>query len=211
MDTTGPPQGKPRRRGANRLIKPAIFLAALLPFAFLAWDAAKGDLGANPIEEVEHRTGRWALYFLLITLAVSPIRRLGGWNAVIRLRRMLGLFAFFYATLHVSAFIGLDMFFDWGDIVADVIERPWITIGMLSWLLLVPLAITSTKGWIRRLGGRRWNLLHRLAYVAASGGTIHYYLAVKQDVSRPVLFGAILVLLLGVRIAWRFADAMKAR
>lgn len=182
-----------------------------MPLALLVRDATFGRLGANPIEAIEMRTGWWTLTFLFITLAVTPVRRLTGWNRIIKLRRMLGLFAFFYGTLHVSAFIGLDFFFDWGLIIAEIVERPWITVGMASWLLLVPLAVTSTKGWVRRLGGRRWAMLHRLVYVAAAGGTLHFYWAVKQDTSQPLLYAAILAVLLGLRLAWRVAGAVKSR
>lgn len=213
-------QPRPRRRDVVRVLKPLVFAIALLPALLLAWNFADSfrlgvpaypfeSLGANPIEALEQRTGRWALIFLFITLGITPLRRLTGWNAAIRFRRMLGLFGFLYATLHVSAFIGIDMFFDWRDIVSEVIERPWITIGMASWLLLLPLALTSTKGWIRRLGGRRWNRLHRLIYVAAAGGTLHFYMAVKQDTSDPIFFAAILALLLGARLWWRVSGPMK--
>lgn len=218
--TPAAPGPRPRRRDPVRVLKPLVFVVALLPALFLAWSFADefrlgvppyplDPLGANPIEALEQRTGRWALIFLFITLAITPLRRLTRWNAAVRFRRMLGLFGFFYATLHVSAFIAIDMFFDWSDIVSEVIERPWITIGMASWLLLVPLAITSTKGWIRRLGGRRWSRLHRLVYVAAAGGTLHFYLAVKQDTTDPIKFAVILALLFGARLWWRAAGAMK--
>ena len=193
------------------VLRPVVFLAALIPAVLLVWDASTDGLGANPIEDIEMRTGWWTLVFLFITLSVTPLRRVTGWNRLIKLRRMLGLFAFFYATLHVTAFVGLDMFFDWGFIIAEVIERPWITIGMASWLLLIPLAVTSTKGWVRRLGGRRWARLHRLIYVVAAGGTLHFYWAVKQDTSQPLLFAAILAALLGARLWWRVTDGMKAR
>lgn len=168
------------------------------------WQAVNDGLGANPIEAIELRTGRWALRFIIITLAVTPLRRLTGWNELIKYRRMLGLFAFFYATLHLSAFIGLDMFFDVSDIVEDIVKHPYITIGMATWLLLLPLAITSTKGWVRRLGGRRWNKLHRLIYVAAITGTIHYLWAVKKDTFLPLVYLGIIAALLAWRVwAWR--------
>jgi sulfoxide reductase heme-binding subunit YedZ len=174
-----------------RLVKPIVFAASLIPLAYLAWMAAANDLGANPIEKIEDFFGKWALRFLMFTLAVTPARRLFGWNALVRYRRMLGLFAFFYACLHVSSYIGLDMYFDVGDIVDDVIDRLWITIGMATFLMLVALAVTSTKGWIRRLGGARWNRLHQLTYVVAVTGSIHYLLSVKKDIEEPLLFGAI--------------------
>jgi sulfoxide reductase heme-binding subunit YedZ len=174
-----------------RVVKPIVFVASLAPLAYLAWMAAANDLGANPIEKIEDHFGKWALRFLMITLAVTPVRRLFGWNALVRYRRMLGLFAFFYACLHVSSYIGLDMYFDVGDIVDDVVDRLWITIGMATFLMMVALAVTSTKGWIRRLGGARWNRLHQLTYVAAVSGSIHYLLSVKKDIEEPLLFGSI--------------------
>lgn len=180
-------------------IKPVVFASALLPLAILVYEGFNDGLGANPIEEVELRTGRWALRFIAITLAVTPLRRITGWNEVIKYRRMLGLFAFFYATLHLLAFVGLDMFFDVGDIVEDIVKHPYITIGMATWLMLLPLAITSTKGWVRRLGGKRWNMLHRLIYVAAITGTIHYLWAVKKDTFLPFVYLGIIASLL----AWR--------
>ena len=176
----------------------------------LIWEAFTDSLGANPIEEIELRTGRWALRFIAITLAVTPLRRLTGWNEAIRYRRMLGLFAFFYATLHLSAFIGLDMFFDVSDIVEDIVKHPYITIGMATWLLLLPLAITSTKGWIRRLGGKRWNRLHQLIYVAAITGTVHYLWAVKKDTFLPLVYLTIMALLLGWRL-WDWLARRKVR
>lgn len=194
----------PERR---RVIKSAVFLVCLLPLAILARDAFTGGLGANPIEEVELRTGRWALRFLAGALAVTPLRRISGWNELIRFRRMLGLFAFFYATVHLSAYVGLDMFFDWGDIVEDVVKHPYVTIGLATWLLLLPLAITSTNGWVRRLGGKRWARLHRLVYVAAITGTIHYLWAVKKDTYLPLVYLTVFVLLLG----WRVVAAARKR
>jgi methionine sulfoxide reductase heme-binding subunit len=191
----------------RRVIKSAVFLACLVPLAILARDAFTGGLGANPIEEVELRTGRWALRFLAAALAVTPLRRISGWNELIRYRRMLGLFAFFYATVHLSAYVGLDMFFDWGDIVEDVVKHPYVTIGLATWLLLLPLAITSTNGWVRRLGGKRWARLHRLVYVAAITGTIHYLWAVKKDTYLPLVYLTVFVLLLG----WRVVAAARRR
>ncbi|HVE79166.1 MAG TPA: protein-methionine-sulfoxide reductase heme-binding subunit MsrQ [Gemmatimonadaceae bacterium] len=187
----------------TRLVKPALWALLLVPLAGLAWSAYAGTLGANPIEKVEDVTGRWALRILLLSLAVTPLRRLTGWNALIRYRRLIGLFAFFYAVMHLSAYVGLDMFFDVGDIVEDVTDRLWITIGMATFLTLVPVAVTSTSGWIRRLGGARWNRLHRLTYVAAVLGVIHYSLAVKKDVTQPLLLAAVLAVLLGARWRWR--------
>lgn len=194
----------------SNVIRPIVFLAALVPLGLLVWEAFTDNLGANPIEEIELRTGRWALRFIAITLAVTPLRRLTGWNEAIKYRRMLGLFAFFYATLHLSAFIGLDMFFDVSDIVEDIVKHPYITIGMATWLLLLPLAITSTKGWVRRLGGKRWNRLHQLIYVAAITGTIHYLWAVKKDTFLPLVYLTIMGALLGWRL-WDWLARRKTR
>lgn len=192
---------------ARRVLKPLVFLLALVPLPLVAWQALRN---ANPIQAAEIGTGVWALRFVALTLLITPLRRLSGWNELIRYRRMLGLFAFFYATVHLSIYIGLDMFFAVGDIAADVVKRPWITIGMATWLLLVPLALTSTSGMIRRLGGRRWRMLHRLVYLVAVGGTLHYLLAVKKDIRLPVIYGIIFAALLGYRL-WMRMGPMAAR
>lgn len=206
----------PRRaRAIERFAKPAIWILCLLPALLLGWNlwlAVEGrpnSLGAEPVEKLQQETGEWALRFLALALAVTPARRLLGWSWALRYRRMLGLFAFFYAALHLANFIGLDHFFALGDIAEDIFERPWITIGMVSFLLLVPLAITSTKGWIRRLGGRRWNRLHQLVYLAAAGGTLHFLLAVKKDLREPFIYAALFAALLGVRLWWRVADRRR--
>lgn len=183
----------------RRALKPAVFLLCLLPFLLLLFDALTDGLGAEPVEAITHRTGRWGLRFLLITLAVTPFRRVTGFNRIIRYRRMLGLFAFFYATMHFLTYIVLDQFFGFAYIVEDIAERPYITVGFASWLLLIPLAITSTDAWIRRLG-KRWARLHRLVYVAALGGVLHFLWLVKADLRRPILYGTILVVLLGLRL-----------
>lgn len=194
---------------ARRAGKPLVFLICLIPLGLIAYDAATGGLGANPIEALELRTGRWALRLLAVTLAVTPLRRISGWNELIRYRRMLGLFAFFYATLHLATYFGLDMFFDLGDIVEDVVEHPYVTIGLLTWLLLLPLAITSTRGWVRRLGGKRWAMLHRLIYVAAITGTVHYLWAVKKDTYLPLVYLTIFAVLLGWRL-WVLLEKRRA-
>lgn len=183
----------------RRALQPAVFVLCAAPFLLLLWDAARGDLGANPVEAITHRTGRWGLRFLLITLAVTPVRLLTGWNALIRHRRMLGLYAFFYVTLHFLTYIVLDQFFGFAYIIEDIAERPYITVGFTSWLLLVPLALTSTDASIRRLG-KRWGKLHRLVYVAAAGGVFHFLWLVKADLRRPVLYGSVLVVLLTLRL-----------
>ena len=185
-----------RRRLAG---KAALCAIALVPLAWLIGAACRGDLGANPIEKITHVTGDWALRFLLFALAVTPLRRVLGWNWLIGYRRMLGLFAFFYALLHLATFTVLDHFFDWQEIVADVYKRPYVTAGMTSFLCLLPLAITSTRGWIRRLG-RRWTTLHRLAYAAAVAAALHYWWLVKADVRAPFRYVGVVAVLLLVRL-----------
>jgi sulfoxide reductase heme-binding subunit YedZ len=191
-------------------LRPLTFGLCLLPLGFIASAAFTGGLGANPIEELELRTGRWALRFLAITLSVTPLRRISGWNELIRYRRMLGLFAFFYATVHLATYIGLDMFFDFGDIIEDIVEHPYVTVGMATWLLLLPLAITSTRGWVRRLGGKRWARLHRLIYVAAITGTVHYLWAVKKDTYLPLVYLTVFLVLVGWRVATWMARRRRA-
>ena len=183
-----------------RWLKPIVFLACLVPLARLGWKGYTGNLGANPIEVITHSTGDWTLSFLLVTLSVTPLRKLTGQLWLIRFRRMFGLFAFFYVTLHFLTYIWLDKFFDVHEMFADVAKRKFITVGFTAFMLLIPLAITSTSGWIRRLGGRRWIRLHRLIYLTAIAGVIHYYWLVKADVRKPLQYGAILSLLLGYRL-----------
>ncbi|HEX9880232.1 MAG TPA: protein-methionine-sulfoxide reductase heme-binding subunit MsrQ [Candidatus Binatia bacterium] len=182
-------------------IKIPVFVACLYPLIRLAWLAAYDNLGANPIEFITRSTGTWTLVFLTLTLAVTPLRRLSGYQAAIRFRRMLGLFAFFYASLHLVTYIWLDQFFALMDMAADVMKRPFITVGFFSFLLLVPLALTSTSGMIRRLGGRRWLWLHRLVYVASLGGVVHFLWLVKADIREPLIYGSIVALLLAFRVA----------
>ncbi|MGC2856523.1 sulfite oxidase heme-binding subunit YedZ [Novispirillum sp. DQ9] len=183
-----------------RWLKPAVFAAALLPLAWLAWRAGSGGLGANPIEATTRFLGDWALNMLLVALAVSPLRRLTGRAEIARLRRMLGLFAFFYAALHVLSYVGLDQFFAWGEIWKDVVKRRYITAGMVALLILLALAATSPKRAVRALGGRAWKRLHALVYVAAPLAVLHYFWMVKADVTRPLLYAAILAVLLGERV-----------
>jgi sulfoxide reductase heme-binding subunit YedZ len=186
-----------------RWLKIVIFFACLGPFYSLVWKAYSGGLGANPIEFVTHWTGDWTLIFLCITLAITPLRMLSKQYWLIRLRRMLGLFAFFYGVLHFTTYIWLDKFFDVHEMIKDVAKRPFITAGFTAFVLLIPLAITSTSGWIRRLGGKRWNLLHRLIYVSAVAGVIHYIWLVKADLTKPLRYAAIVGVLLGYRVlAW---------
>jgi len=183
-----------------RWIKIPVFLLCLAPVALLVWKGFHQDLGANPIEFITHATGDWTIRFLCITLAVTPLRRLLGLPDLIRFRRMVGLFAFFYGCLHFMTYLWLDKFFDLSEIAKDVWKRPFITAGFLGFVAMIPLAVTSTKGWIRRLGGRRWNLLHRLIYVSACAGVIHYYWLVKSDVRLPLLYASIVGVLLGYRV-----------
>jgi methionine sulfoxide reductase heme-binding subunit len=205
-----------------RYIKILVFIACLVPLAVLLWrffGPAPFDmttwgvgLGANPIEKITHVTGDWTLRFLLITLAVTPLRKLLNIPSLIKFRRMLGLFAFFYATLHFLTYIWLDKFFNLHEILADVAKRKFITIGFTAFVLLIPLAITSTAGWIRRLGGKRWQALHRLIYFAAIAGVIHYLWLVKADIRRPVQYGILLAILLLYRAAvWTIPSLQKRR
>lgn len=180
-------------------VKTLVFIAALTPLLKLVAGAFLDALGANPIEKITRITGYWTLSFLLITLSVTPLRRLTSWAWPIRLRRMLGLFAFFYGSLHFLTYLVLDQFFDWQDILKDIVKRPYITIGFPSYLLMIPLALTSTDGMIRRLGGKRWRLLHRLTYLSATGGVIHYGWLVKKDIASPLTFAMALTVLLGFR------------
>lgn len=184
-------------------IRPLVYAACLIPLALGGWDAFTGGLGADPIKTLIHRTGTWTMALLLITLTVTPLRRVSGWAPLAPLRRPLGLFAFFYACLHLAAYVGLDQFFDLSAIAEDVAKRPFITMGFAVFLLLIPLAVTSTQGMIRRLGGARWRRLHRLVYVAAIGGVVHHLWSVKADLRRPILFGLILAVLLAGRV-WTF-------
>jgi sulfoxide reductase heme-binding subunit YedZ len=188
----------------HRLAKPLLFLACLIPLGRLIALALTDGLGANPIEFVTRSTGTWTLVFLLITLSVTPLRRLSGRAALLRFRRMLGLFAFFYACLHFTTYIWWDQFFDWPGIVKDVIKRPFITMGFAAFLLLIPLAITSTNAMMRRLG-RRWQRLHRAVYFIAAAGVVHYWWLVKKDITQPAIYGIVLTLLLAYRVTvwWR--------
>ncbi|HEX9885237.1 MAG TPA: protein-methionine-sulfoxide reductase heme-binding subunit MsrQ [Longimicrobiales bacterium] len=189
-------------RNRVRLLKAGVWLLCLVPVGRLAWRLLLGDrLGVNPIEEAEHWSGLSALVILLATLAVTPLRRLSGWNDLQKVRRLVGLFAFFYAFVHFGIYLGLDQFFGWSYILEDIAERPYITVGFTAFVLLIPLAVTSTKGWIRRLG-RRWITLHRLAYASGVLGVLHYLWIQKADFRRPAIAGAVLVVLLGMRVWW---------
>ena len=209
------------------VLKPAVFLASLGPAAWLTWAALTNNLSANPLADLTNETGVWALRFLCLTLLLTPLRKLAGLNVAARFRRMLGLYAFFYATLHFLTYVIADRFagLDFPDgmlawstavnllksIGEDIYKRPFITVGFAALLSMVPLAITSTAGMIRRLGGKRWNTLHRLVYGTAVAGVVHYYWLVKADVSRPLLYGAAVALLLAPRVWWAIANARKKR
>lgn len=184
-------------------LKVAVFALCLVPVALLVWKALHAGLGANPIEFITHETGDWILIFLVLTLTITPARKLLGVPELIRFRRMLGLFAFFYAFLHFSTWIGLDKFFDFREMWNDVIKRRFITVGFTAFALMIPLALTSTAGSIRRLGGKRWRRLHQLIYVSAVAGVIHYYWLVKSDVRKPLFYAVLVGLLLAYRLgAW---------
>lgn len=192
---------------SNKWTKAFVFLLCLGPLAALGWRAFHGELTANPIEFITHTTGDWTLRFLCMTLAITPLRKLLRMPELIRFRRMLGLFAFSYACLHFTTYIWLDKFFDLNEMWKDVAKRRFITVGFLAFVLLIPLAITSTTGWIRRLGGRRWQILHRAIYISAVAGVIHYYWLVKSAVIRPLSYGA----LVGLLLVWRLGDWLLRR
>jgi sulfoxide reductase heme-binding subunit YedZ len=185
------------------LAKPLVFLAALVPLGLLVFNVLSGRTSANPAEDIILTTGIWAFRFLLVSLAITPIRRLTGWNRVIQFRRMFGLFAFFYACLHLLSYLAFDRLFAFDEILADIAKRPFITAGMSAFALMVPLALTSTRGWIRRLG-RRWQMLHRLVYLSGVAAALHFIWKVKVVIGEPVYYAAILGVLLGFRLIWRF-------
>jgi sulfoxide reductase heme-binding subunit YedZ len=187
-------------------IKWILFALALLPFLRLVAYTYLDKLGANPVEFITRNTGDWTLYFLCMTLAMTPLRKLLQWHWIIRLRRMLGLYVFFYAFLHFMTFLWFDHFFEFEEMWADVLKRPFITVGFSAFVLLIPLALTSSNGMIKRLGGKRWQLLHRLVYVIAPLAVLHYFWmkAGKNDFSQPYLFAVIVFSLLGLRVFWRW-------
>jgi sulfoxide reductase heme-binding subunit YedZ len=195
--------------GKFRTIRLALFVCALLPFVRLVVFTVADQLGANPVEFITRNTGDWTLYFLCLTLAVTPLRLLSGWNWLVRLRRMLGLYAFFYASLHFMTILWFDHFFDVQEMWADVVKRPFIAVGFSTFVLLVPLAATSTNAMVRRLGGKRWQWLHRAIYLIAPLAILHFWWmkAGKNDFEQPILFGAIVTLLLAARLYWRLRRA----
>ena len=193
----------PRQVGA---IKAVLFALGLIPVAKMAYLTLTGQL-VEPLEHITRGTGDWVLYFLCMTLAVTPLRKLTGWSWLLKLRREVGLFAFFYAFLHFMTFLWFDHFFDVAEMWKDVLKRPFITVGFIAFVLLIPLAATSTNGMIRRLGGKRWQWLHRLIYLIAPLGILHFWWmkAAKHNFEQPIIFGAIVALLLGLRIVWKLA------
>jgi sulfoxide reductase heme-binding subunit YedZ len=194
-----------------RTLKVVAFLSCLGPAFVLTWKGFHDGLGANPIDVITRTTGRWTLNLLLATLCVTPLRKLTGMAWLIRFRRMLGDYAFFYGCLHLMTYVWLDKFFDVHEMLHDIAKRKFITAGLTAWLLMLPLAITSTTGWIRRLGGKRWQLLHRLIYFSAAAGVIHFIWLVKADLRRPLTYGAILAVLLAYRIVVWLLNRLRAR
>jgi len=202
---------QPPSQTVVRVLKAIVFLACLGPVAVLTWKGFHEQLGANPVDVITRSTGRWTLTFLLITLGVTPLRKLTGSPWLVRFRRLLGLFAFFYGTLHLTTYVWLDKFFDVHAMVHDIAKRRFITAGMTAWSLMLPLALTSTAGWIRRLGGKRWQNLHRLIYFSAAAGVVHFIWLVKADLRRPLTYGAILGTLLAYRAGnWAIGRARAA-
>lgn len=193
------------------LIKIIIHLACLIPLAWLGYNGYNDNLGANPIEVITRSTGFWTLALLMVTLSVTPLRQITGLQWLIRLRRMIGLYAFFYACLHFTTYIWLDQFFDLESISKDIVKRPFITAGFTGFVLLIPLALTSTKGMVRRLTGKRWQQLHRLIYLSAIAGVVHFFWLVKADISQPLIFGTILALLLGHRATVKLWSMLSSR
>jgi len=192
-----------RKLLTNKWTKVVVFLGSSIPFVLLSWGLLRGDLGINPVETLQHTTGDWTLRFLIFTLAITPLRKTFKLPELIRYRRMLGLFAFFYVVLHFLTYLGPDQSFNFSGMWDDVAKRKFVTVGFAAFVLLIPLAATSTAGMIRRLGGKRWQALHRLIYICAILGVIHYYWLVKSDVRKPVFYGA----LVGILLLWRVWDS----
>ena len=190
----------------QKAAKVCVFLSCLTPFVWLVTRTLTGRLGINPVEDLELTTGIWALRFLVLTLAITPVRRVTGWNRLIRYRRMLGLFTFFYACTHFAVYVGVDQYFAFDLILKDVVKRPFITMGFTAFVLMIPLALTSTTGWIRRLG-KRWQLVHRLIYICAVCASIHYLWKVKVMIGSPVYYAVTIALLLGFRLLWQLRSS----
>ncbi|HEX9829933.1 MAG TPA: protein-methionine-sulfoxide reductase heme-binding subunit MsrQ [Bacteroidota bacterium] len=194
----------------RRVIKPALFILALVPLTWLVYGAFTDQLSANPLDDITDETGTWTLRFIVITLSITPLRRITGWNQLLQLRRMFGLFAFFYGSLHFFTYLYFDKFFEWNEILADIPKRPFILAGFTAFSLMIPLAATSTDRITKWIGGKRWQLLHRLIYVTAIAGVIHYLWLVKADTQRPLTYGAIVAVLLLYRV-WEWASKRMAK
>jgi sulfoxide reductase heme-binding subunit YedZ len=194
----------------TRVIKPVLYVAAVLPFAWLVFALVTGLVMGDEVKFMQHVTGDTALTCLMLTLSVTPLRRLTGWNELIKVRRLIGLTAFWYACLHLSTYLVFDQSLSVDEIAKDIVKHPWVLVGFTAFLCLVPLAITSTTGWVRRLGGKRWQRLHRLVYVAAIAGVLHYFWLVKKDAQAPLVYGAVLLVLLGSRV-WLARERGKTR
>ena len=184
----------------TRVVKPVLYVAALLPFAWLVFALVTGLVMGDEVKFMQHVTGDTALTSLMLSLTVTPLRRLTGWNELIKVRRLIGLTAFWYACIHLSTYLVFDQSLSADEIAKDIVKHPWVLVGFTAFLCLVPLAITSTTGWVRRLGGKRWQRLHRLVYVAAFAGVLHYFWLVKKDIQAPLVYGAVLLVLLGTRV-----------
>jgi sulfoxide reductase heme-binding subunit YedZ len=194
----------------TRVVKPVLYLAAVLPFAWLVFALLTGLVMGDEVKFMQHVTGDTALTCLMLTLTITPLRRLTGWNDLIKVRRLIGLTAFWYACIHLSTYLVFDQSLSAEEILKDIAKHPWVLVGFAAFLCLVPLAITSTKGWVRRLGGKRWQRLHRLVYVAAIAGVLHYFWLVKKDARAPLVYGAVLLVLLGARV-WLARERGKTR
>ena len=194
----------------TRIVKPLLYFAALLPLTWLLFALLTGRVMGDEVKFMQHVTGDTVLTCLMLTITVTPLRRLTGWNEIIRVRRLIGLTAFWYACLHLSTYLVFDQSLSMEEILKDIVKHPWVLVGFAAFLCLVPLAITSTNGWVRRLGGKRWQRLHRLVYVAAVAGVLHYLWQVKKDVQAPLTYGAVLLVLLGSRV-WLARDRARIR
>jgi sulfoxide reductase heme-binding subunit YedZ len=194
----------------TRVVRPILYVASVVPLAWLLFALFTGLVMGDQVKFMQHVTGDTALTCLMLTLAITPLRRLTGWNEIIRVRRFIGLTAFWYACLHLTTYLVFDQLLSVSEIIKDIKKHPWVLVGFTGFLCLVPLAVTSTNGWIRRLGGKRWQQLHRLVYVAAAAGVLHYFWLVKKDVSAPLSYGAVLVVLLASRL-WLTRDRVAAR
>jgi methionine sulfoxide reductase heme-binding subunit len=195
----------------TRIVKPVLYVAALLPLAWLLFALFTGLVMGDEVKFMQHVTGDTVLTCLMLTLAITPLRRLTGWNEIIRIRRLIGLTAFWYVCLHLTTYLVFDQSLSISEISADIVKHPWVLVGFAGFLCLVPLAITSTNGWIRRLGGKRWQRLHRLVYLAATAGVLHYFWLVKKDVRAPLVYGLVLLVLLGSRVWFALARARSGK